>query len=560
MRSDGKSTLGDSLSPEMRERMGRLREDLLRRAQETIKTQLNQPIPPWQRRTALSPDVRARSAKSAPGKSSSAVATTRAVSRVAGAVTAKPKTTKLPPGSAPQSAPPEPAPFEYWELPLEASVRELPPTTISVERLSSLQTLLDAGASGSSAGEELFATIGLDFGTSTTKLVVRFPYEPGAPAIAIPAPDHCQSMGQPYLWQTVLWFDDTGTFTAWPQEQSHLLHALKQGVMKHPAVDAIASGGKSVGLTTTEAATAFLATAVRYARGWLHVHRPQLFRNRRPVWFLNVGMPVARIDDTALVSTYRRAAAAASLLGNLAGPLTLDQTRAFLLDPHVLSAAQSTAQAEKLGVAVLPETAAEAAGFAKSTNRAPGVYVMVDVGAMTFDVCTFRLSEESGTDLYALSAAEVRPLGVEAYYWFIAQGKAEPDFVEQCERCARGVIWETKQFKDPLADCWERGNVLPVFIAGGGANNALHRQIVEALGPWLQYHSQNGGIRLLDLPMPTNIDTPAPLSDFGRLAVAWGLSYPPTEIGDVFPPSAIRDKVPAAPADFTNRLVTKEMV
>jgi hypothetical protein len=70
-------------------------------------------------------------------------------------------------------------------------------------------------------GEELFATIGLDFGTSATKVIVRFPYEPGVPTIAIPAPVHCRSMHHPYLWQTVLWIDELGEFKPWPEQDAH---------------------------------------------------------------------------------------------------------------------------------------------------------------------------------------------------------------------------------------------------------------------------------------------------------------------------------------------------
>jgi integrase/recombinase XerD len=50
-------------------------------------------------------------------------------------------------------------------------------------------------------------------------------------------------------------------------------------------------------------------------------------------------MPVANIDDGPLVSAYRQAAAAATLLGNLEGPITVERTRLFLADPHVLAAA-----------------------------------------------------------------------------------------------------------------------------------------------------------------------------------------------------------------------------
>jgi hypothetical protein len=226
-----------------------------------------------------------------------------------------------------------------------------------------------------------------------------------------------------------------------------------------------------------------------------------------------------------------------------------------------MAAAQSAAEAEKLGVAALPETAAEAAGFAKSTNRAPGVYLMVDVGAMTLDVCTFRLSEGDATaDKYALCAAQVRPLGVEAYYWYLGQGKTESEFVGQCDTCLREVVWGTKTKKDPYSECWQTGNDLPVFLVGGGAKNALHRRIVESLNPWLRRYAQNEGARVIELPIPRNIDLPIAISDFGRLAVAWGLSHPPSEIGEIFPPSAIKDKPPPTVIDWTERFVPKEQV
>lgn len=563
MRSDGKTTLGESLSPDMRARMAQLRDDLLRRAEETIKTQLTQPKAPWQTR-GKSP----KAGLSSSSKSASIKPRDAAVVGRKGAPSPPVRTLRARPASptrsnASASKAESSPPFCYWELPPEAPVREPPPKTVSVEDQHAFETLLRAGAaaSPSTSGEEIFATIGLDFGTSTTKVVVRFPYEPGAPAIAIPAPAHCQSMGHPYLWQTVLWVNQSGEFTATPHSRAHLLHALKQGMMVQPTAVPTLSAASGLGVTRSDAAAAFLALVVRYTRGWLLTHRAQMFRNRRPVWFLNVGMPVANIDDRPVVAAYRRTAAASMLLGNLEGPLTVERTRLFLAQPHVVAAAHSAAEAESLGTAVLPETAAEAAGFAKSTNRAPGLYLMVDVGAMTLDVCTFRLSERaSATDLYALCAAEVRPLGVEAYHWFLGLGKTEPEFVEQCDRCIRDVVWRTKIRKDPHADCWQTGNELPVFLAGGGANNVLHRRIVESLKPWLRQNSQNAGARLLELPIPTNIDLPVTVSEFGRLAVAWGLSYPPSEIGEIFPPSAIKDKPPPTAIDWTERFTGKELV
>jgi hypothetical protein len=540
--------------------MAQFRDDLQRRAQETIKAQLGQPKAPWQKpKTTAQPKQSTTRAPARPILSPKAMAA-RPTSKPRAARPVSPP----PPRQSSSKATPKSPPFSYWEIPPETPVREQPPQTISAQDRDAFDKLLSAGlaSSPSESGEEIFATIGLDFGTSTTKVIVRFPYEPGAPAIAIPAPAHCRSMKHPYLWQTVLWVKETGEFSAYPSESANVLHALKQGVMgKHADAVVVPGAGGRPGITRTDAAAAFLAFVIRYTRGWLFTNRARLFRNRRAVWFLNVGMPVANADSAPIVSTYRQIAAAAILLGNFGGVITAESARLFLQHPDVLAAAKSVTEAEQLGVAVLPETAAEAAGFAKSTNRAPGVYVMIDVGAMTLDVCTFRLSERrSASDLYALIVAQVRPLGVEAYYWFLGQGKTEAKFVEQCDRCLREVIWRTKKDKDPHADCWHTGHDLPVFLAGGGAKNELHRRIVGSLKPWLRQHAQNEGARVLELPVPKNIDWPEAGPDFGRLAVAWGLSYPPSEIGEFFLPSVIQDKPPPRPVHWAERLIGKELV
>ena len=118
---------------------------------------------------------------------------------------------------------------------------------------------------------------------------------------------------------------------------------------------------------------------------------------------------------------------------------------------------RSADEAEKLGVAALPETAAEAAGFAKSTTE-PRVFTwMVDVGAMTLDVCTFRLGQtHAAADLYGLLAAQVRPLGVEAYHWFLGDGKKGFRFAAQCDRCLREVVWRTRIKRDPMQNVGKR--------------------------------------------------------------------------------------------------------
>jgi len=472
-------------------------------------------------------------------------------------VRAKPKTPRTP---EPTPKPQKPA-FEYWDFPSEAAVREPPPASISDADRSRLEELLRAGAHSSTAdGEELFVILGLDFGTSSTKMIVRLPYEAGEPTIAIPAPVPCRSGGDPYLWQTVLWLLD-GTFRPWPEAKAMVLNSLKQGLIQGRSETAISGSEATVAVSRAQAGVAYLAFVIRYVRGWLLRNRPGLFRGRKPVWFVNLGMPTASYDDLKLAEPYRRIGAAALQLAKIDSPVTVEAAQLFLDDPHIVQAGESEEAAERLGVAVFPETAAEMTGFAKSIRNAPGLYLLIDVGAMTLDACMFRLNQNANTGhLYAFMAAQVRPLGVDSFHWFLAEGKTEPEFVQQCDRTLRTVVWYTKGRRDPRAANWKPGHDVPVFLTGGGAANRLHRDIVASLGPWLKQYAHNDGIRLLELPVPTAIELAEPLQDFGRMGVAWGLSYLPTDIGRTLAMRDIEDIPRPVVADLSKRFVSKDDV
>ena len=456
---------------------------------------------------------------------------------------------------------PRKPPFEYWDFPGEAAVREPPPVSIIEADRSSFDKLLRAGTTFSSdAGEGLFVIIGLDFGTSSTKMIVRLPYEAGEPSIAVPAPIPCRSNQDPYLWQTVLWLKGE-SFYPWPEPGAKILNSLKQGLIQGRSETKISGLEAGISASRAQAGVAYLTFIIRYVKGWLVHNRPHLFRNRKPVWFVNLGLPTASYDDRKLAEPYRRIGAAALQLSKIDHPITIEATKLFLEDPHVAKAGASERNAEALGVCVLPETAAEMTGFAKSIRGAPGLYLLVDVGAMTLDACMFRLrSNSTSGDLYAFLAAQVRPLGVDSFHWFLADGKTEEEFVQQCDRALRETVWHTKLRRDPHANNWKKGNDVPVFLAGGGAANRLHREIVTSLDPWLKQHAHNDGIRLLDLPVPNAMELPSPLRNFGRMAVAWGLSYPPTEIGLIRPIREIDDVPPLVLADSSERFVSKDHV
>ncbi len=453
--------------------------------------------------------------------------------------------------------------FQYWDFPDKAAVRETPPYTITDAEKLYFEKLIRSGATPShSSATELHIVLGIDFGTSSTKVIVRLPFVSGQPTVALPAPAFCRSNNHPYLWQTVVWLGSGGTFSPWPQTESAVLSSLKQGLMQGRSSAKISDTGGNGAATHIEAGTAYLSFVIRYAKGWLLLNRPDFFRGRTPVWYLNVGMPAASHDDPVLSQIYRRVAAAALQLAAIDECVTVKATRKILEDSSIRAATVSHEAAEGLGVAVFPETAGAMTGFAKSARGASGLYLLVDVGAMTLDACMFRLNQNTkDSDLYALMAAEVRPLGVESYHWFLAEGKSENQFIEQCKHMLwTDVVWKTKRKRDPNDINWRQGSDVPVFVCGGGSANILHQDVISSIGEQLRIFVENDGIRIIKLPVPNGIDLPESLPDFGRMVVAWGLSFLPEDIGRIRPIRDIEDVQSPTILDRSGWYVSKDQV
>ena len=227
--------------------------------------------------------------------------------------------------------------FEYWKFPKEAAVREAPPLEISESDKFLFRRLLESGTTSStSGGEDLFVFVGLDFGTSSTKIIVRLPFEAGEPTIAIPAPVPCRSGNDPYLWQTALWLDSGGVFTPWPERNSTILHSMKQGLIQGRSDMSTIDPERDAPVNRSEAAVAYLAFVIRYAKGWLLHNRPNLFRRRDPIWRMNLGMPTASYDDLEIAKPYRCVGTAALQLAKSNTAVTVESTRNALGDRRVV--------------------------------------------------------------------------------------------------------------------------------------------------------------------------------------------------------------------------------
>jgi hypothetical protein len=114
--------------------------------------------------------------------------------------------------------------------------------------------------------------------------------------------------------------------------------------------------------------------------------------------------------------------------------------------------------------------------------------------------------------------------------------------------CGRGVFVRTllhvRRCRDPNSPHWREG--LPTFVCGGGAGSRVVGELVrraDSVGRahWAPY----AGLQQLALPLPTSLAAdPSVRPHFGRLSVAFGLSFPGINIGRIEAPREIADLRP----------------
>jgi hypothetical protein len=380
--------------------------------------------------------------------------------------------------------------------------------------------------------------IGVDFGTTSTKLVARLPYEAGSPSFAVPVPAFAMAEGHPYLWASRLWLSPDGAFSLAPRPQAAVVCAIKANLMTTADVNHVAVTAMAAEASVEEVATAFLALQLRQTRGWLTTEHTAVLGRGKVVWSYNFGFPAASLNDEGLQARYQRCAAASLALAGERVMVTLSTVRQALADV----AHDAASQMERAQAALVPEIAAAVSGFANSTRLDDGLYALVDVGGGTVDCCTFNLfKSRDGGSRCPIFTADVRLLGAER--WSVCQGDTAlaEEFRHQLNEQQCSVIWRTKKDRDPKSERW--ASELPLFFVGGGVKSAPHHECTHGLDAWLRRTSrENGGVRILPLPPPEGLDhSLCAAEQVHRLAVAIGLSLPLVEIPQTELPVEIDD-------------------
>lgn len=408
------------------------------------------------------------------------------------------------------------------------------------------------------AGRDRDLVMGLDFGTSSVKLVLG---DRGAgKAYAVP---FVEATGvNAYLLPSRV-FETNGIFS------------LSQGATVHRDLK-LRFLAKSFDGNLQEVLVGFLGLVIRRCRAWLFREHTDTFANRNLLWKLVLGRAVDRAMNDEVGKVMGRILVAAWAVAGEAGVISRNACAEALLSIR----GKSQFNSETLEVSVVPELAAQIYGFVMSRQfdaKAKNFYLFVDVGAGTVDVSLFQVkSTDMGTWDFSLFTSVVEPNGVinlhrarlewwrqefekrvgdtggslikklqdihnpteqtlpipEHYDGYFRGVKAEffgdavsPDDHFYLDRLVSQVRGQGihRPVYSRIVGRVDVAN-LPFFLCGGGSRLPLYKNLSNALHrapefQWLQAHRRELGV-------PNDLVAPGlPQADYDRLSVAYGLSF-----------------------------------
>ena len=403
---------------------------------------------------------------------------------------------------------------------------------------------------------EIDVVIGLDFGTSCTKVVVGTPYEQER-AFLVPFSGFGHTSNV-HLLPTHLASERNYYFLPRTSEKG------QYGDLKLKLIKTVASTDDE---RHYEHAVAYLALVFRFARTWfIDTYKP-VFGACKLTWHANVGVPSATFENDDLTELYRKAVLTAWMVSTHDGDIHKKMVTEVTESLHNGTAGMEQA----IEIGAFPEVAAEVAGYARSEHRREGLHLLVDIGAGTMDVCGFLLNRSEGADQYPLLSSNVKLYGAlqldlarknavinaisKQHGALLQDGIAPicndlesyvPDcrgiksqiidaqlvFSKGCKTQVRSVLMHLRKNMDPHAVAWKTG--LPVFLCGGGSAVPMYQELVDDLSAWLKENTNaTGGARCVSLQKPERLEGKITDPEFHRFAVAWGLSWPSWEIGEV---------------------------
>lgn len=402
-----------------------------------------------------------------------------------------------------------------------------------------------------STDEDAELTIGLDFGTSSVKVVVT----DKAKNVSYAVPFREGSGVGGYLLPCTL------------NKGEQVIHDLKMALLSDPDSD-----------QCQENVVEFLAQVIRHVRGWLFATHGKVYERSYILWGLSIGLPVASMREQRVATIYKILGYAAWLAAGSceevlsSGTIRHALERAKQLDPDSDEAIDEAG----VEIALAPEVAAQIHGFVSSGAYDPhgqNIYLMVDIGAGTLDASVFRIERSGGRDRFIAFSATVEPNGTMCLHrrrmqWlYQALESQAPERVDLREGIQRiGLLMDaepplpaslngyfshidlkfTDQSKDPDRAFYKNAYAqvgsrtyarlkserllpehqmkgMPMIICGGGKRLAFYSKLEKSMSSSQGYSWF--GTRAFKLKRPDQLRAPGlKESEYDRISVAYGLS------------------------------------
>ncbi len=440
-------------------------------------------------------------------------------------------------------------------------------TLVRIEKkqsLLSLPTKMSLQVNNSDKSDEREVNIGLDFGTSSVKVVIGDPVLKKAFAV----PFFGGTGLEQYLLPSRVWKED-GSFSFTGNGEP--LRDLKLQLTKETCPSGM-----------FETTASFLALVFRHARNWLLTEHRDIYERVEILWKVTLGLPAENYNNGILVERFTKLAAAAWLV-SLSEDAVIDEEIAADICQKIMRARSLTNLHDIKGLQaveldVVPELSAQIYGFLESDRfdpKAKNVFMIVDVGAGTVDSSIFHVNQGRAKKLdFTFYANKVEFNGVanlnsyrvewlkdvfqeaglkdEVITQFLEQIHKPTDFMtaipESIHDYFSGVDIEFKSSEDgPDNDFFNnrfKKQVLlhtlkkasekvasrshfedmPVFVCGGGSRMRYYRELENEL----LYHPNASWFHFVPrkLAVPDILDVPGVVQDdFDRLSVAFGLSF-----------------------------------
>ena len=359
---------------------------------------------------------------------------------------------------------------------------------------------------------------------------------------------------------------------------------------------------------------AFLSLVIRYVRAWFFEEYSDVYKKCEIVWKVTLGLPAAYHLKNDTYSAFYDIAETAWVAAGLEGKISRASiSQATTMMQNLRNYPENRTVENDIEVNVIPEIAAQVYGFAQSSGfdpKARNFYLMVDVGAGSVDASLFHIQKARGGKWdFRFYTSTVEPYGVMNLHryrseWWIDTLKNKANNIAYKNKLISSlqqVMYATdnirkipESYKDYFSgivpkhshvelnpdsyffakkilpqvrgkaywQAWKSRLLMqnelkgiPVFYCGGGMRMNYYKQLQTELLGMDGYSWLNAQPKSLDLP--SKLVAPNLLvSDYDRLSVAYGLSF--LEIGKVLKATPMPDVLPNQETSWRGNYIDKD--